>query len=216
MKNGIGQSLKNSLHGIRLKFTVFISLLILVVLIVTTAISIYSGLHSLRTELEKRGATVVRNIAVFSIKEVMVMNYSSMRFALDNLKSEAAKSDILYACILSPEGKAMIADRDSEEGFVGKTFDSVVSMKAENEIQIRSVTVTVGGKTIEAIDFTGPIYGYNKLLGYVKVGISTQALDAATQSQIFYGIVMTLIYIVIGFYYRLLPGELHHPAACAT
>ena len=33
----------------------------------------------------------------------------------------------------------------------------------------------------------------------MKVGISTQALDAATQSQIFYGIVMTLIYIVIGF-----------------
>ena len=136
-------------HSLRLKATLFISTMLLLVGIVLSWYFLSRGEDILRGELEKRGLSLARNLAFNSRYGLLTEDPVILRRLIDGVLQEES---VVYVAIASAQS-GVLADefRDDDE-------------EAEGARQARALTILVGGVDISTLK-TSELYELRRRFG---------------------------------------------------
>lgn len=159
----------------RLIFITSCTLLILFT-ILAFAVGIYQK-KSLRQQIENRGITIVRSLAVTSANALINYNY----IALEQMANDVAQDpDILYVIVHDKEGR--VAGYSQRADLQGKILPDPVSQKA---VAATSTSVLIQSASsiedrLDGLDIAVPVYPENsdQRWGTVRTGISLMPMHA--------------------------------------
>ena len=186
--------------GKLLSFSIYI--LIIFIVLSTSIINTFNEIKILTDEMEKRGISIATIVAKNAIKDVTSGNFTALKLILNQTK-EQKESSIIYAAVLSTDGKVSVVD-DTYDKYLRKADFSDAILNLESNLITDVELVFPNHKSLNVFDFTVPIFAYDKIWGFVKIGISKDILHTALYTKLFSTAAYFLIFTIIGFVLTLL------------
>lgn len=154
----------------------------------------------IQEELRKKGQTIAKLLAMSSINFLLTNDYSTMKRFTETI---ATDEDVRHVIILDPSG---LVKMHNDVEMIGEfltdqlTLDSLVSTEDSHQ-QYRK------GEKEDLYDISVPIIASDKILGTVRIGISTRKMNqeiAKSRNRI---LVMGLLTVLVGMIGSLLLGK---------
>lgn len=197
-----GQAENNAKRwGLRFKFVVMVSGLILVVGGVLSWFFLSSARATFEEELARRGMALAKNLAYNSTYGVSIEDNGMLTRFLDGILEE---TDVAYVVILAKSGIVLAHNRPEE---VGKMYSDVVSraaLKTESaaiqrlEENSGRIILDVNAPVISRLAMSGP--GAGEIIGVVRIGMSTEGLAKRIQNLLLTGALITVPVIGVAIF----------------
>jgi len=197
----------------KIQFKILLTVMFLIIIIIgaTTTILITRETKTLTNEMKKRGVFIARSLSKSGAEHISSGNFSNLKYLIREIMDDF-KDDIAFILILDTEGKTMVANEEfrslenyqfNEVNEIYKKYKSKEYKYEPYRIQkeiieisyanIKDMGIKFNGKDIKVLDFVFPIYFYEKMVGYTKLGLSLKPLNDAIFNK-------TLTASAIGFF----------------
>lgn len=138
----------------------------------------------------------VDELAVVSTTYIIANDFDQLeRFVMQH----ANFPNLRYAMILSPDGVVL-----------AHTNKSHIGKKPVDDISMQLVGLTTSKTLLEndrLLDMAAPIYAYNKLIGWARVGVGQEYIQNNMTSTVRNGIIYILVALLIGVLFAILIGN---------
>jgi len=188
-------------YGLRFKYVVLTSLLLVSISVVLTIVSIVRTHGFLDEALTKRGVSLANNLAHNSTYGISIGDSSSLVSYIKGLMTE---TDVSYVEILDSRG---IVWAHSDTAAVGKLEEAPVARKAVQSAEGFVEHITWGGEELVAVvepvlfDSGSPGSsgsGEKARIGTVVMGLSTREMDAHLRSIVLWSVFLTIVIVAAG------------------
>lgn len=180
----------NTYMSISTKLSLTVSLLIIILLTVFSSILIYREGGILEENLQSKGETITKNVAMTCATALMGNDYSFLNRVVKQLTKD---QDIVYAMILNKEDSIIVANPLSTK----KDADILALQKKIKQKGILQRYYSKEFKS-ELYDITMPIVVSGESWGNVRLGISLKDMKHRIRSNIIIIILMSLATVLIG------------------
>ena len=178
--------------SLRIKLTLLIESLVVIIVVVTGIITTMREKESLESELRKRGLALAADVAKFTTSPMLSNDLPTLRrFVNHSMEQDYVR----YVILLDPLGKVVMHSNLKEVGKIYRDGMTAVAMKSEKHGSFRA-SLPENGE--HYYDIYTPIYLQDARLGTVRLGYSYMAVEkeiASARRQIF---VIGMITILIG------------------
>jgi sensor histidine kinase regulating citrate/malate metabolism len=168
--------------SLRLKLTLLIEGIVLILVIITGVITTVREKETLEKELQKRGVALASDLAKFAARPLLSYDLPTLRrFVNQTMEQEYVR----YVIILDPNGKVIMHNNLSE---VGKTYGDNLTIIAGRSNKPGHTDVHTGKDEDLHSDMFTPVEVSGVRLGTVRLGYShlaVRAQIAESQRQIF-------------------------------
>lgn len=187
-------------YGLRFKYVVLTSLLLVSISVVLTIVSIVRTHGFLDEALTKRGVSLANNLAHNSTYGISIGDSSSLVSYIKGLMTE---TDVSYVEILDSRG---IVWAHSDTTAVGKLDEAPVARKAVQSAEGFVEHITWGGDELVAVvepvlfdsGSPGSSSGERARIGTVVMGLSTREMDAHLRSIVLWSVFLTIAIVAAG------------------
>jgi methyl-accepting chemotaxis protein len=188
-------------YGLRFKFVVVTSLLLLSISAALTIVSLIQTRRFLDDALAKRGVSLAKNLAHNSTYGISIGDSSSLVSYIKGLMTER---DVAYVEILDSRG---IVWAHSDSSLVGRTADDEVGKKAPTASEGFVERFQFAGESLVAVvepvmfdagapSVSGP--PEKARIGTVVMGLSTREMKAHLGSIVWWSVLITIVLVGLG------------------
>lgn len=177
--------------GIRVKFIILMSTLLVVSTVILSGILIYYTVNSLQDVIKQKGILLARKIADSSIYGVAISDTSILEGVIEGIKNDP---DLVYAAILDTQGKALAHTNKKE---IGKIFNEASAMRFQDKGEV-SVEKLLTGKGKTVFDIWVPISLKDSKEGSVLVRLSSKRVTESINKIFWIGLGSTIVIIFFG------------------
>lgn len=177
--------------GIRAKFIILISALLIVSTVILSGILIYYTVNSLRDVIKQKGILLAKKIVNDSIYGVTIGDTTILDGVIREVKNDP---DLVYAVILDKNGMAL-AHTNKEE--VGKIFNEESTMRLMDKKELSFEKLFVGKGTM-VFDIWAPISLNDSKVGSVLVRLSSKRVMGSVNKIFWIGLGSATVIIFFG------------------
>lgn len=157
--------------GLRVKFSVWTVLIIVVIILITSTFLLYDERKALRQEREARGDSILRNLANLSIETLLLQDELALHYLLSGIVEN--EPDVIYALIEDARQKVFfVSDQEVREDLRRRIEELHFS---EDPDVLKQYLDAPSYPPI--IDISKVIFVKEKRLGMVRVGISEEGIN---------------------------------------
>lgn len=177
-----------SKKSLRFKFGLSITLLLTLTIISISYLALRGEEKALRAEMEQRGITIAKNMAVNAEKTMLRKEILPLTILV---KDAMTNKGVMYALIVDEDGMTLAHNTVSEAGKVYQRPPGVEPLGNKN----LSISKPFQFKNTKTINIAVPVLLQDQAkLGEVHIGLSQSLIDALIQSA-----VMQIVILAIGF-----------------
>ncbi|MCK5243055.1 SpoIIE family protein phosphatase [bacterium] len=177
-----------SKRGLRYKFGVSITLLITTTIIFISFFALKGEEQALRAEIEQRGITISKNMAVNAVKPLLrgeILPLASL------VKDAMGNKGVMYALLVDENGMIVAHNNIAESG---KFYERPVCV-LPLEHQTIAISRVFQFEKVKTVDIAIPILLQNQAkLGEAHIGLSQSIIEEVIQEA-----VMQIVFIALGF-----------------
>ncbi|MEO6666710.1 MAG: methyl-accepting chemotaxis protein, partial [Nitrospiria bacterium] len=211
-------------YGLRFKFVVVTSLLLLSVSATLSVVSLGRTGEFLEEALTKRGVSLANNLAHNSTYGISIGDSSSL---VSYIKGVMRETDVVYVKILDGRGIVWV---HSDPAYIKQVDADPIAVKALKASEGFVVPVIEKGEkiltVIEPVWFDGAAPGMSEQgqkarIGTVVMGLSTRELKANLHNIIWWSVLLTLLIVAVGiaiasYFVKISMAPLERMAAVVT
>jgi len=181
-----------SKRGLRYKFGLSVTLLLTLTIIFISFFALQGEQRALRAEMEQRGITIARNMAVNAAKPLLrgeILPLASL------VKDAMGNKGVMYALVVDEKGMVVAHNNISESG---KPYQRPVTVLP---LEHRSIAISKAFQyeKTKIVDIAIPILLQNQAkLGEVHVGLSQSIIEEVIHNAVTQIVVLALGFVVIG------------------
>lgn len=184
-------------HSIQRQLIISIALIHAVLM----TIFVFDLVHRQSVFLEKQSQNqclgLCKTISTNSVSWVLAQDFVGME---EIILSQSQHPDLLYAMLISPQGKVMAHTNDS---FIGLFISDSLSLSLLKKKPFPQILVN----NSSLIDAASPIFASGKFIGWARVGVSQQIIHNGLLSITRDGIWYTIFAIIIGSVFAIIMGR---------
>ena len=165
--------------SLRLKFTLFLSVFLIAILVVTGQVIISKLRPYLEMELKKKGEALVANLASNASESVLMGDEMLLASYMDRVKND---SSVVFAGIYNEKG-----------GLLSNT--DIKLLKGTPDMSDSLIQSLEQNAKFKVIKVTAPLVASKKKIGYVVVGFSDEEIQKAVAN--IRGIITTIMLVVL-------------------
>ncbi|MBN1596302.1 SpoIIE family protein phosphatase [candidate division FCPU426 bacterium] len=177
-----------SKRSLRYKFGLSVTLLLTLTIIFISFFALQGEERALRTELEQRGITIAKNMAVNAAKPLLrgeILPLASL------VKDAMGNKGVMYALLVDENGMIVAHNKISESG---KTYERPLGV-LPLERRMMSISRPFMFEKIKTVDIAIPVLLQNQAkLGEVHIGLSQRLIEEVIRNA-----VMQIVFIALGF-----------------
>ena len=175
---------RNSLAG---KFVMVTILVVFILMGISAYVNYQSQKSTIFTNIRTQSQMLGSFVSSISPHALLSYDFDELN---DYMIEISRGEDIVYAVIVSPEGKPMTSHLDQRNQYISN------HLVVNSEIDIQSL-ITEVSKHDSVIQQSFPIIFENKILGYFKLGISKDRMEEIITEKLIIQIIMSLIFTLL-------------------
>ncbi|MCD4812567.1 SpoIIE family protein phosphatase [bacterium] len=181
-----------SKRGLRFKFVLSITLLLTLTIIFISFFALQGEQKALRAEMEQRGITIAKNMAVNAAKPLLrgeILPLASL------VKDAMGNKGVMYALLVDENGMIVAHNNISESGKPYQRPPGVLTLESKSI----AISKIFQYQTVKTVDIAIPILLQNRAkLGEAHVGLSQKLIEEVIQEAVTQIMVIALGFIITG------------------